>query len=340
MEFAKFKHLVWLALFLVATVSNGVLAQRGTIPTRSGTGFTVFGDVDVRDEGPPAGAKQLTFDLLLYSRSGVLVDRQRVGSKGRYRFLNVPAGDYEIAIEFESSEVARTQIRLVGTPTDIQQNISLQLHSGMTGSKIASPSTISAEDVYDRKPPNIRRFESAREAFDKKDYQKAIDLLRMIVTDDPQDFQAWSELGTSYLALKNLSESEAAYLHATEVRPRFFLASLNLGKVRLMQKNFDGAITALDQALAVQRNSAECNFLLGDTYLQLKKGSKAVGYLYEALRIDPQGMAEAHLRLAALYHGAGMRDRAAIEYEQFLKKRPEYPERKKLEQYIAQNKKP
>ena len=79
---------------------------------------------------------------------------------------------------------------------------------------------------------------------------------------------------------------------------------------------------------------------LGEAYLQMKKGSKAVGYLNEALKLDPIGMAEAHLRLAALYNGAGMKDKAAAEYELFLKKRPDFADRKKLEQYIAANKKP
>ena len=51
-------------------------------------------------------------------------------------------------------------------------------------------------------------------------------------------------------------------------------------------------------------------------------------------------MTEAHLRLAALYNGGGMKDKAATEYEQFLKKKPDYPDRKKLEKYIAENKKP
>ena len=107
-----------------------------------------------------------------------------------------------------------------------------------------------------------------------------------------------------------------------------------------MQKNFDGAVEVLDQAVKIEPGSAQANYFLGEAYLQIKKGSKAVAYLYEALRIDPLGMAEAHLRLAALYHGAGMKEKAAIEYEQFLKKIPDYPDRKKLEQYIAENKKP
>jgi Tfp pilus assembly protein PilF len=51
-------------------------------------------------------------------------------------------------------------------------------------------------------------------------------------------------------------------------------------------------------------------------------------------------MADAHLRLAVLYSGAGMKDKAVTEYEQFLKAKPDYPERPKLEKYISDNKKP
>jgi hypothetical protein len=51
-------------------------------------------------------------------------------------------------------------------------------------------------------------------------------------------------------------------------------------------------------------------------------------------------MAEVHLRLALLYHNAGMKDKAAAEYEAFLKQRPDYDQRKTLEDYISANKKP
>jgi tetratricopeptide (TPR) repeat protein len=74
-------------------------------------------------------------------------------------------------------------------------------------------------------------------------------------------------------------------------------------------------------------------------YEQVKKGSKAVVCLNEALKLDPIGMADAHMRLAALYNAAGYKDRAAAEYEQFLSKRPDYPEKEKLLKYIRENKK-
>jgi len=94
---------------------------------------------------------------------------------------------------------------------------------------------------------------------------------------------------------------------------------MNLGKLRLATKNFESAIEPLTQAVTAKPTSAEANYFLGEAYLQIKKGSKAVGYLNEALRLDPIGMAEVHLWLALLYNGAGMKDKAASEYEQFLR---------------------
>ena len=108
----------------------------------------------------------------------------------------------------------------------------------------------------------------------------------------------------------------------------------------MLRKNFEGAIEPLTTAVTVQPTSADANYYLGEAYLQIKKGSKAVGYLYEALKLDPVGKADAHLRLATLYNAVGLKDKAAAEYEQFLKKVPGYPDKKKLEAYIAANKKP
>ena len=125
-------------------------------------------------------------------------------------------------------------------------------------------------------------------------------------------------------------------MRAIEVRPGFVLPLLNLGRLRSSKNKFQEAIEPLTQAVELQPTSAEANFLLGEAYLQSRKGSKAVGYLNEAAKL---GKAEAHLRLATLYNAAGLKDRAAIEYEEFLKKQPDYPDRKKLEQYISANKK-
>ena len=303
-----------------------------------GGGHLVFGDFKVSESKDGKPTPQV-FNVILYSIFGSVVARQTVTNHGRYQFYNVNNGEYDIVIEVESQEVARTHVVLTSSlRSDFRYDISLEWRAGAGNRKPTG--TVSAEDLYDRGQPNKDRYQKAEEAFENKKYDQAVALFRQIVADDPADFQAWSELGTAYLAEKKNSDAEAAYVQALRAHPKFFLALMNLGKLRLATKNFEAAIEPLRQAVAVKPTSAEANYFLGDAYLQIKKGSKAVGYLYEALKIDPIGMTEAHLRLAALYNGAGMKDKAATEYEQFLKKKPDYPDRKKLEKYIAENKKP
>ncbi len=224
--------------------------------------------------------------------------------------------------------------------TDVRKDISLEWREKSAYKRSEKAKVVPAADIYSRPPANQAQFDKAERAIDKKAYDDAVVLLRQIVGSDPKDFQAWTELGTVYLMLKDAGSAEKAYLRATEAQPSSALAFINLGRLRLMQKNYEGAIEILTPAVKLQPPSAGANYYLGEAYLQIKKGSKAVGYLNEAIRLDPVGMAEAHLRLAALYNGAGLKDKAAEEYEKFLAKRPDYPDKKRLQQYIAEHKKP
>ncbi len=304
---------------------------------QTGGGHMLFGDFKV-DESKATGTKPLSFDLILYA-AGRVVARQTVGNNSRYRFLDLSNGDYEIGVEVESNEVARIRLQLNEVfKTDIRQDIELEWRENLTG-KNNNKKVAAIVDFYERTATNKKRFAKAEKAIDEKNYDVAIASLRQILSEDERDYQSWSELGTVYLMQRDFAEAESAYLRATQANPAFFQSFLNLGKLRLAEKKFDTAIESLSQAVKIKPESAEANYLLGEAYLQIKKGSKAVVYLYEALKLDPIGKAEAHLRLAALYNGAGVKDKAAAEYVEFLKKKPDYPDRKKLEQYIAQNKK-
>jgi tetratricopeptide (TPR) repeat protein len=322
--------MVLLVLFSVGV--RQVQCQRDAV--RTGGNNTIYGDITVH-EGETKGLKPLALDILLYTETGDLVSRQTVQSNSRYRFINLTDGRYRIVVEVESSEVARFPVDFSSPfKREIRQDIELQWRepSANTGR-----SAISAADKYDRPAKNSAAFQNATEAIEKKHYDQALFLLGQIVETDPNDFQAWERLGTVYFIQKKFAEAERSYVEALKKHPGYAVTLISLGRVRIVLKNFDGAVEVLTQAVQLEPGSAQSNYFLGEAYLQLKKGSKAVTYLYEALKLDPVGMAEAHLRLAALYHGAGMKDKAAHEYEEFLKKRPDYPDRKKLEEYIAEN---
>ena len=310
-------------------LATSVVAQSG--------GHTLWGDIKV-DEGQLSSARTATLTVLLYSEGGTLQMRQTVPSNGRYRFLDLRNGRYDVVIEFESVEVARVRVS-VNSPfrTDFRQDIELQWKGAAPQNRA---SVISATDYFGRSGNNKELFKKAIEASQKKNYEKAITYLKQIVASDKADFPAWQELGTMHFILKNFADAEASYLKAIQVRPDYELALINLGRVRIVQKNLTGAIEVLESAVKNDPSSAGANYFLGEAYLQARLGSKAVPYLNEAIKLDPAGMADAHLRLAALYNAKGLKDRAAAEYSAFLKQRPDYPDRKKLEAFILANKSP
>jgi len=297
--------------------------------------YILFGDLTV-DEGNEKRAKPLVYEVLLNNLGGRPADRQYVSSGGRYQFINLAAGQYELVILLDHEEIGRMRVEVLsGGSERVRQNVEL----AWKGTAASKSGSISAADFYKRSDANEKLFVTAKEATDQKRYDDAITTLRQLVATDPHDFQAWAELGTVYLFKQDLDESENAYVKSVTERPQFFLGQMNLGRVRVVRKNFEGAIEPLTKAVEIQPQSADANFYLGESYLQIKKGSKAVGYLNEAIKLDPVGRADVHLRLAALYNAAGRKELAAIEYEEFLKKKPNYPDRKKLEDYIGANKK-
>jgi len=312
-----------------------ILLFTGTVAAQTG-GHTLFGDIKV-DESETNGSKVATFQVLLYAESGSLLMRQIVPSNGRYRFLDLRNGRYEVVVEVENSEVARVLVS-VNSPfkTDFRQDIEFQWREGLT----SRAGVISVADNYSRSAENASLFKKANKASARKRYDEAILILRGIVASDSADFQAWQELGTMYFIQKNFAESEESYTQALKKHANYALALISLGRLRIARKNFQGAIEVLNQAVNVEPTSAQANYFLGEAYLQVKLGSRAVPYLNEAIRLDPVGMADAHLRLAALYNARNLKDRAADEYVEFLKQRPDDPEKKKLEAFIAAHKKP
>jgi tetratricopeptide (TPR) repeat protein len=319
--------------------AHSLNAQEGGIGGGGPRGENViYGDVRIEEDKAGGSLKAATYEIVLYSLGGFVLSRQHVGANGRYRFNNLAEGDYDIGVNFEGNEVTRmrVQVRAPVYKTDIRQDIDL---AWKNIGQPAKPASITAEDLYKRTAANQKLFDKAQESTDKKKYEESIGFLKQLTANDANDFQALTELGTVYLLSKNLSEAEKAYQQSIAVRPTFFLALLNLGRLYSLEQKYDLAIEPLTKAVETKPTSADANYYLGEAYLQIKKGSKAVGYFYEALKLDPIGRADAHLRLAALYNGANLKDKAAAEYAEFLKKKPDYPDRKKLEQYIAQNKK-
>ncbi|HET6976122.1 MAG TPA: tetratricopeptide repeat protein [Pyrinomonadaceae bacterium] len=305
------------------------------LPVMGQSGYVLWGDVKIDDsKAEHAGPSSVT--VVLYDQSTKIVGRQSIGSRGRYRFSNLRAGEYDVAIEANGGEITRVRLTLTGnTMSDYRQDFDF-VWVEKPAARASNVGVVSAADFYDRPAANKPLFEKAYAAVEKKDFANAVRLLNQIVEKDKNDFQCWTLLGTLYLAQEKSEDAENAYLTAIDLKPTYALPLINLGRMRLTQKKFEEAAELLTKAVEQQPESPDANLLLGEAYLRLKKGSRAIPYLNEAGKL---GKIEAHLDLGWLYNAAGLKDKAVVEYEQVLRKKPDYADRKKLEQYISENKK-
>jgi tetratricopeptide (TPR) repeat protein len=323
--------------------------QTSNLPTMIGSrkasdGINVSGFLKV--EGIEKLAESPTF-LVSMIVNGRLLERREVKHGGAFLFVNVPYGsDAVLLVETGNAEIKRlsnitsAMAVLKGSQdkvmnNEVKQDITiLWLELQKVKDKLG---VINAKNFYQRSDENQKLFDKAVVASKDKKKDGAIALFRQIVEKDEKDFVAWTELGTLYFIAEKYGDAEKSYKKSVELNPSYILAQLNLGRLYLAQKQPEKAVEILEKAVAAEPKSPDINHYLGEAYLQIKKGSKAVVYLNEAIRLAPVDKAELHLRLAALYNAANLKDRAALEYKNFLEKVPNYSDKKTLEKYIAEN---
>lgn len=269
--------------------------------------------------------------------NGVLVARQPVKNRGGFVFNNVPRTNVSLIVEIDGLEITNYQIgTLVSAPLSNRHDVILTM--SQVGAAVSRRNeVISVRKSYSRSQEGQKHFERAIEFSKNKNPDGAIKLFKQLLEADPKDYVAWTELGNLYFLAEKYNDAKVAYNKAIALKDNFNPALLNLGKLWIVQKEFDFAIDVLTKALTTMPDSADVNHYLGEAYLQNKKGSKAVIYLNKAIEIEPQEKAELHLRLASLYNAANLRDRAVLEYKQFLAKIPNYPEKAPIEKYIKEN---
>jgi Flp pilus assembly protein TadD len=330
------KRLTWIVgIFLISVAFTGSASAQEDV--RSATGMpipinadVIWGQVEVRGLRPDAKKPVILVALLF---NGAQLDMTYANDKGYYVFLRKAQVGTQLVVRVDGEEMGRVNLVAALDRYDMAVNL-----PGAPAAK--KPAVVSVKDAYtSRSNANQKLLDKAVAAAENKNNSEAIRLLLDLLASDPKDFIAWAGLGSLYVVESKASDAEKAYDQALELKPDLMIALLNLGKLHFTNKAFDKAIAVLEKAVAADPTSADALHLLGESYLQVKRGSKAVPVLNEAIRLAPVEKAEIHLRLAALYNGAGLKDRAAAEYKLFLGKKPNYAEKDKLERYIKDNQK-
>ena len=295
---------------------------------------TIGGMLNVN--GTIAAGTNPRFSVAVYA-GGVFVARQRLKNGGSFLFYCVPRENVTLVGEVDMTEVSSFSMGLVAAaPTTNRQDVFIT-YSNVRGEQRTG--VVSALYAYERTKENQKQFDRALDELQAKESASAERRLKKLLENDPKDFAAWTLLGEIELNGNQFDEAAKAFEETLALKKDFTPAMVGIGRSLLGAKKFDEAIEVLKKACELEPNSADTNHYLGEAYLQIKKGSLGVPYLNKAIEIAPDKKADLHLRMAALYKNAGANALAANEYKLFLQKRPDYPDRKRMEAYIAENSK-
>jgi tetratricopeptide (TPR) repeat protein len=165
----------------------------------------------------------------------------------------------------------------------------------------------------------------AEAAIENKDYARAEPLLKQVAAGDPNNYQAWFDLGFVYHAMGRREDSIAAYRKSVAAKPDIFESNLNLG-ISLASaeqpeaEQYLRAATKLKPTTGTEEGKEQAWLALGHV-LEAGKPDEALDAYRQAAGLQPKDL-EPHLSAAVLMEKMGHYADAEQEYKQVLGLQP------------------
>ena len=178
----------------------------------------------------------------------------------------------------------------------------------------------------------------AEQAIEKKEFERAAELLRRYLAGHPNDSVAHFQLGYAATALRHKAEARAAYEKAAELDPKLAAAHLNLGLL-LLDDQPSAAVEPLRRAAELQPGRAQPRFLLGRALERSGKLTEAIAAYQSAAEIAPDNF-DTRFALARAQLASGAATDAEANFRRALELRADFaPARAgRAESLIAQGK--
>jgi Tfp pilus assembly protein PilF len=303
-----------LVVAVFALLVRPVLAQRDRDTyTPNSQSFEVSGEVRLSE----TGATAISIPVRLERFSGGLIDQIVTDNRGRFRFPNLQRGYYRVVVNAPG-------YRPTQQDADLQVLARVYLVFELTGdaskSSTGMPLLI---DVVDARVPAPAReaFGNGRAALAKKSYKEAIGYLQQAIASYTNFFEAQLLLGVAYMDLREWDNAEVSLQRAVEIKPDSGAAKIYLGEVYWRQKRYPDAEQTLREGLKLDEKSWHGQFTLGRLYWDMGEVAKAGGPIGMTLQLKPD-LAEAHLLAGNILLRVNQRERALVEYREYLRLAP------------------
>jgi tetratricopeptide (TPR) repeat protein len=156
-------------------------------------------------------------------------------------------------------------------------------------------------------------------------YGDAIGAYQRAIQIKPRDGEAHNNLCAAYGRVGRYGEAIESCKRAIQLRPDFAEAYNNLGWSYQRHNRYTEAMEFYKEAIRLKPDFAMAHYNLGNSYSALKDYERAIESYKQAIRIKFD-YAEGHLNMGAAYHQMGRFEEAIASYKEAIKIKPNLPE--------------
>jgi tetratricopeptide (TPR) repeat protein len=179
---------------------------------------------------------------------------------------------------------------------DAEQHVSID--SSAAGTPMLS-ADLKGDELYD----------AAKAAFERGNYQSAVELLEKVVAADPKHKTAWMDLGRAHMVLRQTDDAITAFKKQAELNPYDEYAYSALGWAYTTERKYDDAAAAFNKAIEINPLSEYAHGALGSMYQESHQYEKAVPELEKAVSLKADDAA-LEINLGDAYLNLGEDDQA------------------------------
>lgn len=308
------------ALALLAALSPAAASAQNSERDRdtynpSTTAADITGQVRLAgDNGPASGVR-----VALERVGGGQLDQMTTDGRGRFRFSQLPRGQYVVNVSARCYQTERRQVELLLV---FRAYLDVDLRPDTSSPNCAAGSAAPASLVDARVPEAARKaYERAGAALARGKDEEGVRELRRAVELYPDFFAARMLLAAAHTKAGRLEEAEAELARAAAIEPPSADALVSLGEVRRRLKKYGEAEESLAAALKLDEASWQAHLSLGRVYLDTGRAVGAAPHIGRALQLNPS-FPEAHLHAGNLLLRLNEPARALAEYEEYLRLAP------------------
>jgi tetratricopeptide (TPR) repeat protein len=310
------------ALGLMLVFSAIVSAQEFPISTDRRTGDTNNAVIEGRVALPSGFAAERYVKITVRNSVSVLY-RIYTNKHGEFRFNDLSEGIYYVQAEVEGANF-EPALEKVALGRGIVYELTLNLRERKEPD-IRGPGgrIISVAELRQRVPAAARReYEVALKRVAKGDVSQAAAHFEQAIAIYPEFLAARNDLGAQYLKLKRIDEAEAHFRNVLERDPKNLYATFNLGLGRIERRDYAGAISQLQLAVAIDSAWPTAHLWLGFAMLETGDLPAAEQELNKALVMGGPDCIAAHYHLARIYLTRGDVQEASRAIKAYLEESP------------------